>query len=1089
MISGKFAPIPLAQLLRLIIRELSNEGTIFGIPEELFFVPARNRALRTEIFGHPIQSPVGVAAGPHTQMAQNIVAAWLTGARYIELKTVQTLDEIEVSKPCIDMQDEGYNCEWSQELKIKESFDEYLNAWIIIHILNRRFGWDENPGTVFNMSVGYNLQGIMQENVQWFLDTMNDCSDQLNERLDEVLDIYPEATEIDIPSRISDNITLSTMHGCPPDEIEAIARYLIAERNLHTLVKLNPTLLGPVMLREILNDKLHFKTIVPDEAFEHDLKYDDAVRIIRSLSSLAADHGLQFGLKLTNTLESVNNREVFGKEVPTMYMSGRALHPISVNLARKLQEEFRGGLLLSFSAGADAFNIATLISCGFTTVTVCSDLLRPGGYMRLSQYFSELNAGLQKHDAGNINDFISRTAGLTELNAVSLTDLNAAALSNLASYSQAVTSSSACRREYIRPPDIKSGRELDMFDCIAAPCSEACATRQDIPDYLWHTSQGDIDKAFEVILRTNPFPSVTGMVCDHLCQGKCTRINYDDPLQIREVKRFISGHDEPNLEPPKENGLRAAVIGAGPAGLSCAYYLRMAGFSVDVYEARPKAGGMVQYAIPGFRLTDGAVAKDIGRITSLGVNITFNCRIDKQKFESLKDDYHFIFIGPGAQLSTPLNIEGAGASGVIDPLQFLFRARAGTETGIGRNVVIIGGGNTAMDAARTAHRIVGREGSVTVVYRRTVNEMPADQGEIREVMKEGITILELTAPEKIIVRDGMVAGLTCSRMELKGVDSNGRPSPVKIDGSTFELPCDTIIPAIGQMTDIDIAPGDELSVGDSPYRTRIKGVYTGGDAMRGASTAINAIGDGRKAAGQIMHDAGISFSIKKPELIRDLSYSELMVKRAVRIHASPPAEPTDEERRTFSLLSPEQDGKTVTEEAGRCLWCDEICSICTTVCPNFANRTCSVTPFSHMLQKAVKKEDGTIVFEEDGIFEIRQSYQILHIANFCNECGNCNTFCPTSGAPYREKPKFWLTTASFNEAEEGYFLSVLRDRKNLIHKRKGSFATLTEISDKYIYETDFVSATFSRETFRLTEVKFLTPCIKEAHFLKAAEMA
>ncbi len=1094
MISGKFAPIPLAQLLRLIIRELSNEGTIFGIPEELFFVPARNRALRTEIFGHPLQSPVGVAAGPHTQMAQNIVAAWLTGARYIELKTVQTLDEIEVSKPCIDMQDEGYNCEWSQELKIKESFDEYLNAWIIIHILNRRFGWDENPGTVFNMSVGYNLQGIMQENVQWFLDTMNDCSDQLNERLDEILDIYPEAIEIDIPSRISDNITLSTMHGCPPDEIEAIARYLIAERNLHTLVKLNPTLLGPVMLREILNDRLHFKTIVPDEAFEHDLKYDDAVRIIRSLSSLAADHGLQFGLKLTNTLESVNNREVFGKEVLTMYMSGRALHPISVNLARKLQEEFRGGLLLSFSAGADAFNIATLISCGFTTVTVCSDLLRPGGYMRLSQYFSELNAGLKKHDAGNINDFIDGrstnwTAGLTELNAVSLTDLNAAALSNLASYSQAVTSSSACRREYIRPPDIKSGRELDMFDCIAAPCSEACATRQDIPDYLWHTSQGDIDKAFEVILRTNPFPSVTGMVCDHLCQGKCTRINYDDPLQIREVKRFISGHDEITLKPAPVNGLRAAVIGAGPAGLSCAYYLRMAGFSVDVYEARPKAGGMVQYAIPGFRLTDGAVAKDIGRITSLGVNITFNSRIDKQKFESLKDDYPFIFIGPGAQLSTPLNIEGAGASGVIDPLQFLFRARAGTETGIGRNAVIIGGGNTAMDAARTAHRIVGREGSVTVVYRRTVNEMPADQGEIREVMKEGITILELTAPEKIIVRDGMVAGLTCSRMELKGVDSNGRPSPVKVDGSTFELECDTVIPAIGQMTDIDIAPGDELSVGDSPYRTRIKGVYTGGDAMRGASTAINAIGDGRKAAGQIMHDAGISLSIKKPEFIRDLSYSELMVKRAVRIHASPAAEPTDEERRTFKLLSPKQDSKTIREEAGRCLWCDEICSICTTVCPNFANRTCRVTPFSHMLQKAVKKEDGTIVFEEDGIFEIRQSYQILHIANFCNECGNCDTFCPTSGAPYREKPKFWLTTASFNEAEEGYFLSVLRDRKNLIHKRKGSFATLTEISDKYIYETDFVSATFSRETFRLTEVKFLTPCIKEAHFLKAAEMA
>ena len=157
--SGKFSPVPLKQLLKLILKEHSEHGTIFGIPEELFFVAEKNKALRTDIFGYPLQSPVGVAAGPHTQMAQNIVAAWLTGARYIELKTVQTLDELEVSKPCIDMQDEGYNCEWSQELKIRESFDEYLNAWIIIHILNRRFGWGDDPGTVFNMSVGYNLRG------------------------------------------------------------------------------------------------------------------------------------------------------------------------------------------------------------------------------------------------------------------------------------------------------------------------------------------------------------------------------------------------------------------------------------------------------------------------------------------------------------------------------------------------------------------------------------------------------------------------------------------------------------------------------------------------------------------------------------------------------------------------------------------------------------------------------------------------------------------------------------------------------------------------------------------------------------------
>jgi putative selenate reductase len=214
-----------------------------------------------------------------------------------------------------------------------------------------------------------------------------------------------------------------------------------------------------------------------------------------------------------------------------------------------------------------------------------------------------------------------------------------------------------------------------------------------------------------------------------------------------------------------------------------------------------------------------------------------------------------------------------------------------------------------------------------------------------------------------------------------------------------------------------------------------------------------------------------------------------MIKRALRVHAKAPNEPTDEQRRTFSLVSETQDRDAMVKEAGRCLWCDEICSICTTVCPNLANRTYRVTPFSRKLQKAVLGDEGTIGFEDDCMFEIKQQYQVLHIANFCNECGNCNTFCPTSGAPHREKPRFYLTIVSFNEASEGYFLSVLKDRKNLIHKHKGSFATMTEMADKYIYETDFVSATFARETFRLTEVKFLTPCIKEAHFRKAAEMA
>ncbi|MFZ0471237.1 MAG: putative selenate reductase subunit YgfK, partial [Bacteroidales bacterium] len=1078
---AKFYPVSLSQLLRLLLHELDNETGVFGIPQELFFAPRENEPLRTEIFGHRLHSPLGVAPGPHTQLAQNIVAAWLMGSRYIELKTVQTLDEIEVPKPCIDMQDEGYNCEWSQELTIKESFDEYLNAWIIIHILNHRFGWGNDPGTVFNMSAGYNLQGILNANVQWFIDKMGDCSEELAGRINEIIGIYPAVAAIGIPSAISDNITLSTMHGCPADEIEDIARYLLEKRKLHTLVKLNPTLLGPEMLREILNDKLRFKTIVPDEAFGHDLKYPDAVRIIKSLQKTAAENNLQFGLKLTNTLESLNNKNVFGNDVSMMYMSGRALHPISVNLARKLQEEFSGELLLSFSAGANAFNISDLLSCGFRTVTTCSDLLKPGGYMRLNQYFDELNKSLRSKAADGIDDYITRLAGQK--------DLTVAALYNLSRYSAEVLTSKEYRREYIKPPDIKTDRPLGYFDCISAPCRDTCATSQDIPEYLRFTAAGQFDKAYEVILRTNPFPSVTGMVCDHLCQGKCTRINYDDPLQIREVKRFISEQDEVRLKPAADNGLSAAVIGAGPSGLSFAYYLRMAGFRVDVFEAKSKAGGMVQYAIPGFRLTDEAVANDIRRITDLGVNINYNTPVDTAKFVSLKKDYSYIFIGSGAQLSSPLELEGADAAGVLEPLEFLFRARKGEKTGIGKRVVIIGGGNTAMDAARTAYRLAGEDGRVTIVYRRTVNEMPADQGEIKAVIEEGMEIIELASPEKVFQQGGRVAGLQCSRMELKGFDKAGRPAPVKIEGSAFEIPCDTIISAIGQLTDIGFASREELAAGHGTYKTRLGNVYIGGDAMRGASTAINAIGDGRKAAEQVIRNAGIDFSIEKPVQNMSFSTRELLIRRSKRISAEQPAELTTEQRRTFSLVSMTQDRDTVVNEAERCLSCDEMCSICTTVCPNLANRSYNLTPRTFILQKAASAENGEIHYSDDGSLEIKQKYQIINIANFCNECGNCNTFCPTAGAPWKDKPKFYLTVPSFNQAEEGYFLSVLRNKKNLIYKLNGNITTLSEFPDEYVFENDYVTATFSKKEFRLTSAKFNTPCVREAHFRQAAEMS
>ena len=1061
--TDKFYPISIKQLLQIILKEYNTNKSIFGIPEELFFDPIKENNFKVDQFNQNIDSPLGVAAGPHSQMAQNIVGAWLMGARYIELKTIQTLDELEIAKPCIDMQDEGYNCEWSQELKIKESFNEYLNAWIIIHILNHKFQWNKNIGTIFNMSVGYNLEGILKENVQWFFSKMNDCAFELKEKIDEIKEVYPEIKSIDIPNQISNNITLSTMHGCPANEIEDIAKYLLEEKNLHTFVKLNPTLLGPELLREILNKNSNFKTNVPDIAFEHDLKYPDALKIIRSLQETAKQKNLYFGLKMTNTLESVNNKSVFGSDVDMMYMSGRALHPISINVARKLQNEFNGELQLSFSAGADAFNISDVLSCGFKTVTVCSDILKPGGYMRLNQYFKELKLN---NKYSNLDKDI--------------------ALENLNKYADNVLESDKYKRKAIKDPDIKTERSLSYFDCISAPCKDTCATNQDIPNYLYYTSTGQFDKAYEVILKTNPFPSITGMVCDHLCQNKCTRVNYDNSLLIREVKRFISEQKEVKLQGKETNNLKVAIIGAGPSGLSCAYYLALAGFSVEVFEANSEAGGMVQYAIPGFRLTDEAIEKDFKRVTDLGVQIHYNQKINKEKFQTLKTNYNYIFIGVGAQLSAPYKLDGIESEGVLDSLHFLFNARKGKETGIGKNVVIIGGGNTAMDAARTAYRLVGKEGKVSIVYRRTINEMPADQGEIKAILEEGMEIMELIAPEKVINENGQLKALLCSKMELGEKDSSGRPRPVKIEGSEFKIPCDTIIPAIGQSLDIDFVSEELLKAKIGNYQTQIENIFIGGDALRGAATAIKAIGDGRKAAEQIIKKSEIDFKIPKPTNEKSLSKKELILKRAERKFAPELIELDIHDRKNFKLVSETLDKKTIVQEADRCLQCDEICNICTTVCPNFANYSYEIEPVSYYLQKAIQLENGEIEVENEGLFEINQKYQILNIANFCNECGNCETFCPTNSAPYKEKPKFWLTKASFDLAEEGYFVE---NSKSILYKRNNEIVSLSENQDEYIYITNKFEANLSKIDLSLLQINFKTKDKYVANFYQAAEMS
>jgi putative selenate reductase len=1077
--SDRFNCYPIDKLLNWILKELET-GYIFGIHKDLFFIPEQGDVFRMKRYGQMLETPIGVAAGPHTQLSQNIIAAWLTGARYMELKTVQVLDELDVTKPCIAMEDEGYNCEWSQELKLEESYSEYLNAWIVIHFLKHRFGWGDPDqlGTIFNMSVGYNMEGILDPKVQGFLDKMMDCSQEKMERINLLAKTYPEIKKIEIPDCISDNITLSTMHGCPSDEIEKIGQYLIEERKINTAIKLNPTLLGPEKLRDILNKQQAFEVVVPDEAFNHDLKYEAGVELIKNLQNSAEKAGVEFGLKLTNTLETENSFQNLPDNEGMVYMSGRALHAISVNVAAKLQKEFKGSLDISFCAGVDCYNVAPVLACNMKPVTVCSDILKPGGYGRLTQYLEEIEKAFKEKSAHSIDGFVQSVAD-------GESNISAAGLKNLTEYAASVIGTTAYHKNSFPYDTVKTNKPLPTFDCATAPCVVSCPTEQDVPGYMLATAKGDYLKAYQLIKKTNPFPNLQGMVCDHPCQHKCTRLNYDQPLLIREIKRFIAEKNcDVTIEDIKtQNGEKVAIIGAGPAGLSCAYYLALEGFQVDVFESSDTAGGMAAFAIPSFRLDKQALQKDVADITALGVNIHYNSTIDKSQFLDLRNKFAFIFVAVGAQHPMQLGIDGETAVGVYDQLDFLKKVKSGVSLSIGKKVAVIGAGNSAMDAARTAKRLVGEDGMVKIIYRRTQKEIPAEFEEVDATLKEGILIKELLSPEQIITQDGKVTGLKCARMELGAPDKSGRARPVKIPDSEEILSFDCVIPAIGQVIDLDFFPENSLQIDANSAETQLKKVFAGGDAVRGAATLIEAIGDGRRAAEQMIDIQSKiraqTISDKSLEKDHETLHIQMAKREPLAVHpAFWKADPTD-----FGLVTETLSEADAQKEADRCLACDQVCSVCVTVCPNRANLFYQTELKSYPIQQAIQK-NGKVTIETLEIVTIDKKVQILNIGDFCNECGNCTTFCPTNGAPFIDKPKFYLSEVAYEVEKSGYLLSNQKIRSKL----NGKESSLSFEDQKLIYKAENINATLDARTLKVETISFNND--KESTFdLKpAAEM-
>jgi putative selenate reductase len=471
---AELCPVPLPQLVSRMFRELEEDQAIFDLPREKFFLGAPGLDLTARFQGHTAWTPLGPAAGPHTQLAQNILLAFLGGGRIFELKTVQILDELKIPRPCIDLSSVGYNVEWSQELKLEQSLEEYVKASMLIEILAASGRLALPAGAAdcaFDMSVGYDLAGIQTDRVRAFLAGMKDCTavvDRLRPSLPAAWRGLPFRT------RLSDTLTLSTFHGCPPEEIERIADHLLRVEGLHTIVKLNPTLLGPVEARRILNGALGYREQIPDAAFEKDARWQQAVDFTGRLAETARTLGRGLGVKLTNTLIVENHRDFFPRSEQVMYLSGAPLHVLAIQLVAKLREVFGGGLPLSFSAGVDRHNFADTVSLGLLPVTVCTDLLREGGYGRMKAYFAALASRMGAAGARTLDEWVVRARG-GAADTVTPASLEAARVANARAYAAEVLQDKRYAAAANSKAPRKVGSKLWLFDCLTCDkCVPVC---------------------------------------------------------------------------------------------------------------------------------------------------------------------------------------------------------------------------------------------------------------------------------------------------------------------------------------------------------------------------------------------------------------------------------------------------------------------------------------------------------------------------------------------------------------------------------------------------------------------------------------
>ena len=497
------------------------------------------------------------------------------------------------------------------------------------------------------------------------------------------------------------------------------------------------------------------------------------------------------------------------------------------------------------------------------------------------------------------------------------------------------------------------------------PCRAACPAGVNAQGYVALISQGKFKEALGVVRRTVPFAGVLGRVCTHPCERECERAQVDEAIAIRSLKRFVADYEiaagREKAEPVEQTQeAKIAIVGSGPAGLACAYDLVREGYGVTVFESLPEAGGLLRYAIPEYRLPKEIVDNDISYIQELGVEIKTNTPVKDISILS-SQGYKAIFLGAGAWASQKADIPGEDATGVLNALEFLWLVNSGAETGVGGRVAVIGGGNAAVDAARAASRLGAEE--VTVVYRRSQAEMPAIKSEIEEAEREGIKLLFLAAPVRILDKGGRLSAIECIKMELGEPDASGRRRPVPIQKSEFTMNVDNVIMAIGQGVDSTALPEQlgytgrgTLEVDPVTLQTNTEGIFAGGDAVSGPADVISAIAAGKEAAISIdRYLRGASLTEGRPstpKMVKEVSKEGVKAKGRASVAVLDP----DKRQGSFEEVEQGLDEGTAVEEAKRCLNCG-VCSECLECV-----RACEQQAIDHSMEdELVEVEVGSMI--------------------------------------------------------------------------------------------------------------------------------